>query len=51
MNPDKNELYRITWRQNYPEYQEAIDLAMDQLLEASGYKEALEVIEKVKKKH
>ncbi len=49
MNPDKNELYRITWRQNYPEFQEAIDNAMDILLELSEYKEANEVIERIMK--
>ncbi len=49
MNPDKNELYRITWRQNYPEFQEAIDNAMDILLELTEYKEAKEVIERIMK--
>ena len=47
MNPDNNELYRITWRQNYPEFQEAIDKAMDDLLELSEYKEAKQVIERI----
>lgn len=49
MNPDKQELYRITWRQDYPEFQEAIDNAMDILLELSEYKEAKEVIERIMK--
>ena len=49
MNPDKQELYRITWRQNYPEFQEAIDNAMDILLELSEYKEAKEVINRIMK--
>ncbi len=49
MNPDKQELYRITWRQNYPEFQEAIDNAMDILLELSEYKEANEVINRIMK--
>lgn len=48
MEPNKQELYRITWRQNYPEFQEAVDNAMDILLELSEYKEANEVIAKVK---
>jgi hypothetical protein len=48
MNPDKHELYKITWRQNYPEF-EAIDNAMDILLELSEYKEAKEVIERIMK--
>ncbi len=49
MNPDKQELYRITWRQDYPEFQEAIDNAMDILLELSEYKEANEVINRIMK--
>jgi hypothetical protein len=49
MNPDKQELYRITWRQDYPEFQEAIDNAMDILLELSEYKEAKEVINRIMK--
>jgi hypothetical protein len=49
MNPDKHELYKITWRQNYPEFEEAIDNAMDILLELSEYKEAKEVIERIMK--
>jgi hypothetical protein len=48
MNPDENELYRITWRQDYPEYQDAIDTYMDYLLESSCYVEANEVIAKIK---
>ena len=47
MRPDENELYRITWRQDYPEFQEAIDTYMDMLLESSGYVEANEVIAKI----
>ena len=43
-----NELYRISWRQNYPEFQEAIDNAMDVLLELSKYKEANKIIERIK---
>jgi hypothetical protein len=50
MNPDKQELYRITWRQDYPEFQEAIDNAMDILLELTEYKEANEVIKMIKAK-
>jgi hypothetical protein len=49
MNPDKQELYRITWRQDYPEFQEAIDNAMDILLELTEYKEAKEVINRIMK--
>lgn len=50
MNPDKNDLFRITWRQEYPEYQETIDKYMDYLLECSEYKEANEVIKMIKAK-
>lgn len=53
MNPDKDfneELYRITWRQNYPEFQEAVDTYMDYLLESTQYKEANEVISMIKAK-
>jgi len=50
MNPDENELYRITWRQDYPEFQEAVDSAMDILLELSEYKEAKELIAYIKSK-
>lgn len=48
MNPDKEELYRITWRQDYPEFQECIDDYMNYLLECSEYKEANEVIARIK---
>ena len=50
MNPDKDELFRITWRQDYPEYQDAVDNYMDYLLECSEYKEANEVIASIKQK-
>lgn len=50
MKPDENEWYRISFRQDYPEYQEAIDNYMDFLLECSEYKEAKEVINMVKAK-
>lgn len=49
---DKDEynkrLYTITWKQDYPEFQDAIDNAMDILLELSEYKEANEVINRIK---
>ena len=50
MNPDKEELYRITWRQDYPEFQECIDNYMNYLLDSSEYKEANEVINMIKAK-
>lgn len=50
MNPDKEELFRITWRQDYPEFQNAVDTYMDYLLESSEYKEANEVIKNIKAK-
>ena len=50
MNPDKEELYRITWRQDYPEFQEAVDTYMDYLLESTEYLEAKQVIKMIKDK-
>ena len=44
------ELYRITWRQDYPEFQEMIDREMNNLLELSNFKEANEVIARIKAK-
>ena len=44
------ELYSMSWRQDYPEYQEAIDTLMDTLLELTEYTEAKQVIANVKSK-
>ncbi len=46
---DKQTLYIVSWTQEYPELQEIIDREMNILLELSGYKEAKEVIERIKK--
>ena len=45
---DKEFHYQIHWSQDYPELQEIIDREMNNLLESSGYKEANEVIAKIK---
>ena len=45
---NNKEFFRLNWKQNYPEWQEAIDREMNILLESSGYKEANEVIAKIK---
>ena len=45
---DKETMFTIKWTQQYPELQEIIDREMNTLLESSGYKEANEVISKVK---
>lgn len=52
MNPDDfpEELFRLTWRQDYPELQEIIDREMNSMLELSNYKEANEVIKMIKAK-
>ena len=44
----ENEFFRINWKQDYPGWQEAIDKAMDEMLELTQYKEAKEVIERIK---
>ena len=45
---NNKEFFRLNWKQNYPEWQEAIDREMNNLLELSKYKEAKEVIERIK---
>jgi len=55
MNKDDNEfdkefLYIMNWTQDYPELQEVIDRAMNNMLELSNYKEANEVIAMIKAK-
>lgn len=46
---DKQELYSLKWVQEYPQWEEMVDVYMDMILEASEYKEAKQVIEQVKK--
>jgi hypothetical protein len=46
MNDKK--LYTIRWTQVYPDLQEKIDELMNDMLESSEYKEAKQVIAKIK---
>lgn len=46
---DKKELYTIVWTQVYPNYQELIDQEMDKILAESEYKEANEIINRIKR--
>lgn len=47
---NNKDLYSLSWRQDYPEYQQAIDRLMDELLESSEYIEAKQVIANIKSK-
>lgn len=47
---DEGFLYSINWQQEYPDFQEVIDREMNYMLEQSGYKEANEVINRIKSK-
>lgn len=38
----------IVWQQNYPNWKEHVDTNIETMLQYSNFKEALEVIEKVK---
>jgi len=46
---NKETLYTISWTQTYPELEKMIEEQMEYLVECSEYKEANELIEKVKK--
>jgi hypothetical protein len=46
---DKKELYTIVWTQVYPNYQELIDQEIDKILAESEYKEANEIINRIKR--
>ncbi len=48
MNDKKQELYTISWTQGYPEWQESVDNITESMLEYSKFKEANELIEKIK---
>ncbi len=48
MKEEKYPLYTIVWTQVYSEYQEMIDREMDTILAESEYKEANEVINRIK---
>lgn len=48
---DKREFYLVSWKQIYTEWQnqiDNIDKQMDQLIDATGYKDAKEVINRIK---
>lgn len=49
-NFDEEFMYIVNWSQDYPELQDMIDREMNTMLEASGYKEANEVIKQIKAK-
>lgn len=48
VNFTNNFLYYIRWKQSYTDWQEYVDRIMDLGLELSEYKEANQLIEKVK---
>ena len=41
--------YKIIWKQNYPLWNNFIDTNIERMLQSSNMKEALELIERVKK--
>ena len=45
---NNKEFFRLNWKQNYPEWQEAIDREMNNMLELSNFKEANEIIANIK---
>lgn len=49
-NYEKEFGFVIKWTQEYPEFQEMIDREMNRMLELSNFKEANEVINKIKAK-
>lgn len=50
MNPDKETVsYKLYWKQSYPEWQEASEKILEDLVECSGLIEANEVIDRIKK--
>jgi len=42
-------LYTIKWTQNYPEWERMVDNYTDMILKESQYKEANELIDKIKR--
>lgn len=48
MNDKKQELYTVFWTQNYPNWQETLDEVDELMLESSKYKEANELINRIK---
>jgi hypothetical protein len=47
---DKEYNFVVKWTQDYPEFQEMIDREMNRMLELSNFKEANEVIARIKAK-
>jgi len=45
---NKETLYTISWSQSYPELEEMIEVYREYLVEHSEYKEANELIERIK---
>ena len=50
MNDKEDFNFVIRWTQDYPEFQEVIDREMNRMLELSNFKEANEVIARIKAK-
>ena len=50
MNSDEKRylLYTVYWTQDYPELRQAIDDAIEELVDVTGYQEAKDVIAKIK---
>ena len=48
MNDKKEVLYTITWKQEYPNWGQSIDDFTESILECSMYKEANELINRIK---
>lgn len=48
MNDKKQELYQITWKQGYPNWGVSLDELDELMLESSEYKEATELINRIK---
>lgn len=48
MNDKKQELYTITWKQDYPNWGVSLDEVDELMLEFSDLKEANEVINRIK---
>ena len=45
---NKDTMYMIHWQQKYPEWEQLVDNYYDMLLEYSDFKEANEIIERIK---
>ena len=48
MNKNSKELYTVYWTQDYPQWQETLDELDEIMLESSEYKEAIELINRIK---